>query len=318
MRASSRAVYVWAPVTEPALDTLASLATIAAVIAPVFVVVSVGVFWGFAKFSFDNSFVSTFVVGVATPCLVFTSLTRTGASVTELGHLALAVVACILSNMGVGYVITRVLNLSQKTFLPCFAFPNSGNLGLPMVLFAFGDGAAAYAVVFFTVCSIIQFGFGPALATGKVNIVDLARTPLLHAVWISLVVTGFSYVPPDWVGKTTKLLGDCAIPLMLVALGVALAKLRLSRQDSLRIFGLSFLRSSTGFAVAYLVAGAFGLEGVERGCLILQNSMPIAIFNYMYALRYNNDHQAVAGMVVASTLLSLVTIPLVLWYVMGL
>jgi hypothetical protein len=163
----------------------------------------------------------------------------------------------------------------------------------------------------------MQFGLGPILVAGRVTFTEFLRTPQLHSVIIAAIFVGFTITIPTWLANTTKLIGDCSIPLMLVALGVALAKLRLSRRDAARLAGLSVLRCATGFVVGVTVAWLFGLEGIEKGSVILQNSMPIAIFNYVWAMRYDNDPQSIAGMVVASTMLSLITTPMVLWYVMG-
>lgn len=298
------------------MDLIAAISTIAAVIAPVFIIATVGVVWGRRGLPFDNTFVSLFILAVSSPCLVFTALTHTGASVGQLTQLGLAVAACIAGNTIFGFLIAAALKLPRTTYVPCFAFPNSGNLGFPVAMFAFGDGAIAFAAVFFTVCSLIQFSLGPALATGRVKLGELVRTPLLYAVVLSMVVVGFSITVPSWIANTSKLLGDCSIPLMLIALGVALARIPVSRRNMAKFVGLSLVRCAMGVVVAYGVCWVLDLEGIQRAVLIQQNSMPIAVFNYMWALRYDSDPESVAGMVVASTGLSLITVPVVLWFLM--
>ena len=105
-----------------------------------------------------------------------------------------------------------------------------------------------------------------------------------------------------------------AIYWMLFALGVSLAGLSVSH---IRLAtGLSILRLVMGFAVGYGLATLFGLEGVERGVLILECTMPVAVFNYLFSLRYERAHSHVAGMVLISTLLSFVTLPALLLFLL--
>jgi hypothetical protein len=120
--------------------------------------------------------------------------------------------------------------------------------------------------------------------------------------------------PPKWIDTTTELLGGIVIPMMLITLGISLA--RLGVKSIPRSLGLSVLRLAMGFAVGIGVGAALGLEGTAREVLIVQSSMPVAVFNYLFALRYNTAPEEVAGMVLISTVLSFVTLPLLLWFVL--
>ena len=79
---------------------------------------------------------------------------------------------------------------------------------------------------------------------------------------------------------------------------------------------MSALRLGLGFAVGLAVATAMGLEGTVRGVVIFESAMPVAVFNYLWAVRYNTAPEVVAGLVLASTALSFVTLPLLLLFVM--
>jgi predicted permease len=127
-----------------------------------------------------------------------------------------------------------------------------------------------------------------------------------------LVGTGWSL--PAWLSNTTGILGGATIPLMLITLGVSLAQLKVARWRHSLLFSL--LRVLGGFGLAVLVAGLFGLQGIERGVLILQFSMPVAVFNYLLALRYEREPGEVAGMVVLSTLLAFVLLPFIVSFVL--
>jgi len=130
---------------------------------------------------------------------------------------------------------------------------------------------------------------------------------------VALVATGGAL--PAWLDNTTGIHGGATIPLMLITLGVSLAQLKVAEWKHSLLFSL--VRVLGGFGLALLVAGWFGLEGVDRGVLILQSSMPVAVFNYLLALRYQRQPGEVAGMVVLSTLLSFVLLPLIVSYVLA-
>jgi hypothetical protein len=130
--------------------------------------------------------------------------------------------------------------------------------------------------------------------------------------FFSLLVLATGVTLPPWLLKTAGMLGDFTIPLMLLTLGVSLAKLRV--MDMKRALALSFLRLAIGFTAGLAVAWLLNLPWPARGVLILQSSMPVAVFNYLLAQRYNHFSTETAGVVVVSTVLALGTLPLLLQY----
>ncbi|MEX2409187.1 MAG: AEC family transporter, partial [Rhodovibrionaceae bacterium] len=176
------------------------------------------------------------------------------------------------------------------------------------------DPGLTFAIVIFMVTAIGNFTIGASLARGSARLSELARMPVLYAVPAGLALVIWDLHLPQWLGNTVELLGGLTIPLMLLALGVSLS--RLTMASFTRSFGLSFVRLAGGFAVGVLVAWIFGLEGVARGVVILQATMPTAVFNYLFAERYGRAPSEVAGMVLSSTLLSFATLPLLLWYLL--
>jgi len=185
---------------------------------------------------------------------------------------------------------------------------------VPLSLFAFGKEGLALALVIFMVMAVVQFSLGPAIVGGGNPLKSLVRTPVVYAALASvlLLYTGFSL--PLWAQNTVDLLGDVSIPLMLLSLGVSLAQLRVTGMR--RALLLSLLRLGVGVAAGFAVAWLFDLKGAARGVAIIQLSMPSAVFNYMLALRYQREPNAVAGVVIVSTLLSFVLLPLLLWLVL--
>ena len=115
---------------------------------------------------------------------------------------------------------------------------------------------------------------------------------------------------PPWLANTTRLIGGLTIPLMLLTLGVTLAGLRVTALW--RTIALSILRLTMGFSVGYGLATALGFEGVARGVLIVECAMPVAVFNFLFAQRYDRTPSEVAGMVLISTVMAFAMLPLVL------
>ncbi len=294
---------------------LALLSDIVAVMAPVFLIAALGYGWARAGLPYSGPFITTFMINVATPCLVFATLLRLRFEAAELATIAGASLFCLAASAVTAFTVLRLARLSLRIYLPALIFPNSGNMGMPLCLFAFGEAGLGLAVVFFAVLAVAQFTLGPAIAAGRLDLRQMLRTPLVHAVGLALLLQALGLELPRWAANTTQLLGSCAVPLMLLALGVALSGLRITGMG--RVLAMSALRLGMGFAVGLTVATFLGLEGTVRGVVILESAMPVAVFNYLWAVRYATAPEEVAGMVLGSTLLSFATLPLLLWAVMG-
>ncbi|MBK6511719.1 MAG: AEC family transporter [Haliea sp.] len=140
------------------------------------------------------------------------------------------------------------------------------------------------------------------------------RSPVVYAGLLSVLLIAFDWQLPAWLQNTVSMLGNLSIPLMLLALGVSLAGI--NRKYALKALKLGSLRLLLGFGAGWLVAEILGLTGVLRGVLIIQATMPVAVFNYLLAVRYRKSPEEVAGAVMVSTLLSFATLPALLWFVL--
>jgi hypothetical protein len=290
------------------------LASLFSIIAPVFVCAAIGYAWARSGRRFDTESVIALVSNIATPCLVFVTLVEVEIETEALGRMALATALATAGFAAVGLPVLKVAGLDRRAFLPSLIFPNTGNMGLPLCLLAFGDVGLALAIAYFTVSAAALFTLGPAIAAGAANPAALARVPILYAVPVALAFTLSDIAVPEWVLNTARLLGGMAIPLMLLALGISLASLRVANLR--RGLALSVLRLGGGFAVALVVAAALDLSPVERGVLAVQSAMPVAVFNFLFAQRYQTEPAEVAGLVVISTALSFATLPALMAFVL--
>jgi predicted permease len=187
-------------------------------------------------------------------------------------------------------------------------------MGLPLCLFAFGETGRALGLAVFLVVFGLQMSLGLLLVAGRGQLGQIVRQPVLWATVLAVFMAWRGWALPVWLANTTDLLAGLTIPLMLVTLGVSLASLKVSEWRHSLAFSL--LRVVGGFGAGILVAWLLGLQGVERGVLILQSAMPVAVFNYLLALKFDREPGEVAGMVLISTGLAFVLLPAIVAYVL--
>ncbi len=283
------------------------IASLVAVAAPVLLVSAAGYVWGWRQLPFDHEFVTRIVTLIGSPALVFVTLSQSHFSMQDLFRMGGASLACLIFFAIVATIGLRLAGLSLRVYLPSLIFPNIGNMGLPICLYAFGERGLALAMVYFTVCTIGQFSFGPGIAMGRLTVGGLLRVPFLYAAILAVTCAQMGFSSPQWLTNTLKMIGNLTIPLMLLGLGVALAQL--AARNKARQFTLALARLGLGLAGGVGVSWLFGLQGAERGVLIIQSAMPTAVFNYLFARAHGSDPDEVAGLVLLSTLVSYVSLP---------
>jgi malate permease and related proteins len=280
------------------------------VVAPVFVVALVGLAWARSGAQFDEVSISRLVLNIGIPCLVFRSLTSLDVSPAELATMAGLAAAVMTSFAAGGLAALKAMNLPAHTYLGPLVFANSGNIGLPICLFAFGDAGLALGMAYFAVSSTCHVVLGGPLFAGTFSLRPFFRSPLTWAVMMTIGVVTSGITVPVWIGRTTTLLGDIAIPLMLLTLGASLSKMH---PESLgRTVILSFVRLGLGVSAGLLLTALLDVGGLTRKVLILQASMPVGVLNYLFAQRYERTPEQVASLVLVSTLISVVSIPTLL------
>jgi predicted permease len=263
-------------------------------------------------FPFEREFVTRVIMNVSGPCLIVDSLARLTLPIDAFLTMLGSSIAMFVATAALALAIVWLLRLPVRSYLPALAIGNNGNLGLPLCLFAFGQEGLGLAVAVYVTNSVGQFTFTPLLQSRASPWRTLATTPVIYGAVIGAAVLGFGITLPTWIGTTIGLLGDLMIPLMLLALGNTLGGLSAPRLPFAVGFGT--LRLVLGFAVALAIAEVFDIQGIARGVLILQGAMPAAIFNYLFAARYDRHPDDIAGVVLMSTLVSALTLPLLVGY----
>ena len=284
------------------------------VVGPVFLVAFVGYVWSRRGAPFDPRFIALMVTSVATPSMVVDSLSTSGLQTGALGAIALASLLCHALSLGAGWLFVRAVGQPTTVFLPALTFPNTGNMGLPLGMFAFGQPGLALSIGYYAVASLLQFTVGQSIAAKQIDPRALLRMPLIWAIAFGLFLALTGLQLPNVASRGLHILGGLMVPLMLLSLGHSLARLRFSSLGRGLMF--STARLFGGFAIGWLVATMLGLDGLARGVVVVQSSMPSAVYNYMFAERFGNQPEEVAGVVVVSTLMAIPLLPIFMWTVM--
>lgn len=284
--------------------------TVLEIVAPVFLLAAVGFIWVKLGAEYRIRFVTQLSMTLGVPCLIFTALMQTELDPGALTALTLASIATYAAVIVVTAAFVRVMRLDTRTYTAPLIFGNTGNLGLPLALFAFGEVGLSYAVVVFAVMAILSFTFGVWLVAGGGSPVKVLKEPIVAATLLGALFLWQGWETPRFLTNTLELIGQIAIPLMLITLGVAVA--RLSASGLGRAALLSVVKLAICIGLAWAVGLQFDLDDVAFAVLVLQVATPVAVTSYLLAEKYGADADAVAGLVVASTLISVMALPVLL------
>lgn len=288
--------------------------TVLEIVAPVFLLALIGFSWVKLGFEYRVEFVTRLAMTLAVPCLIFTALMKTEIDPSALTTLLIASIAAHVAIAAIGALGFWALNMRQQTYLAPFTFGNTGNLGLPLSLFAFGAEGLSFAMIVFAVSAIFSFTFGIWVVSGGGSLMKALKEPMVGATLLGTLFLWQGWRTPDFLTNTLDLIGQMAIPLMLITLGVAVARLKPGRIA--QAFVLSFVKYLVCAGVALVIGLALGLSDVPLAVLILQTATPVAVTAYLLAEKYGGDSEAVAGLVVVSTLMSVAAIPLLLTFLL--
>jgi predicted permease len=252
---------------------------------------------------------------IFSPCLVFTILIENQVSGNEiLRMLLLAWGGAVVIGL-IAWLMSQIFRLERKMLVAVMLtsiFMNSGNFGMSFNQFAYGTEGLAQAGIFFVSMSIATYTVGIFIASmGKASprqaLVNLLKIPAIYAVLLAVIFTRTGWRLPLPIQRTTQLLGDAAIPGMLVLLGMQLSAIRWNGQlrPLLLANGLRLILSPL---VALGLVLILGMAGIARQVGVLEASMPSAVLNIVLATEYDVEPAFVSACVFTSTLASAFTL----------
>ena len=284
------------------------------VIFPVFFIIGIGYWFGKKNPKFNSDIITTFAGKIGVPALLFYSL---GASTTlnfntfiKFGSLTFLYVLIFTF---IGLAVLKILKRNFITELGPLILTNTGNLGVPICLFAYGQSGFSIASSIAAVNMLLHFSVGIFIASNKLSFEPLLKSIPVYAILISGFLLFFEIKPPLFIINTTMILSYAAIFLILVSLGIALSSLK--TKNFKNNFIIALVRLISGPAVGFLIIYYFDLKSFEAGAILISASMPSAVLNFLLAKMYSKKIHAdnIASVIVISTTLSFITIPIVVF-----
>ena len=283
------------------------------VIFPVFFVVGIGYFLGKKNPKIDTSFITQFGANIGSPAIVLYSVTTTGLTFSVFSEYFFYYFLAIIGFSIIGIIFLFFLKKDIIMELPPFILPNTGNMGLPICLFAYGNEGLGVAGAISSLIILFHFTVGVFLASKKFNFEIILKSPAFYSVLVSVLILYFQIPVPNFIVNTTMLLTYATIFLILMSLGIALTRLKVFSFNKALISSIA--RVILGPVVGLILISLFNLNGIAAGVLLIQCSMPSAILNYLVGSMYSPKDviDSIASTIVVSTILSFITIPIVVF-----
>ncbi len=283
------------------------------IIFPVVAIVLVGYFYA-TKFQPNMETANTINMNIFLPALMFSVLSKESFEIQNYQLLAISGVIVILGSGILAWIVAKALSINIKTFVPPMMFNNTGNIGLPLAVLAFGEIALGAAVVLFAIEMLLHFTFGAYILSKNTNFMSIFGSPILIATLAGLSVNIIDFELWLPITQMIDLLGQAAIPLLLFTLGTRLIGINFG-DWKLGVLG-SFLCPLSGLVVILIVVQFFELEHLHYQQLIIFSVLPPAVLNHMMAEKYQQQPETVASIVMIGNIGSLIVLPMALYYVL--
>jgi len=284
------------------------------VLFPVFLIIGIGYWYGKRDPKFDTKFITTLAGNIGLPCIIFYSLTTSNVDLSVFLRFFYYIFLYVGLFAILGILVLKILNKDIYRLLPPLILPNTGNMGIPICLFAYGKMGFAIAAAITSVIVIFHFSLNILLASRKFSFKPLINCVSIYALIISLFFVYFEIPTPNFIENATFLISYSTIFLVLMSLGIALSNLKIFSFKESLIF--SFTRIIIGPLIGFGFVKFFNLSGIEAGVMFIQTSMPSAVLTYLIAKMYSQKNiiDNIASTVVLSTFLSFITIPIIVFF----
>ena len=284
------------------------------VLFPVFFVIGVGYYLGKKDPNFDTTFITNFAGNIGTPAMIFYTITTTGITLDIFIEYFIYALIVIGGFSLVGLFFLFILKKDVISELPPLILPNTGNMGVPICLFAYGTVGLGVASAIASVIILLHFTLGVLLAKKSFSLEILIKNVPIYAILASVIFLYFRWDVPGYIENTTFLLTYTTIFLVLMSLGIALSRFQVVSWTKASILGA--VRVIIGPIIGFSLINFLELDGFAAGVLLIQSSMPSAVLTYLVGSMYSDRKvvDSVASVIVTSTVMSLVTVPIVVFY----
>ena len=283
------------------------------VLFPVFFIVWIGYFLGKKSPNINTNFITNYSASFGTPALIIFGVMSSGVTYSMFAdYFVYWLIAMFIFGI-VGVIFLILMKKDYVRELPPFILPNTGNMGIPICLFAYGVSGMGIAAAISAVIVLLHFTLNIFLASKKFDVLIIIKSPSFYAILITVAFLYFEIDAPTFVLNTVMLLGYAMIVLILMSLGMALTQLKVFSLKNSIISSIG--RVIIGPIIGFILIKIFNLSGFAAGVLLIQSSMPSAILTYLIASMYSPKKivDNISSMIVVSTLMSLITIPIIVF-----
>ena len=283
------------------------------VILPVFFVIGIGYYLGKKNPNFNTDFITTLAANIGTPAMIFYTITSTGVTLEIFVEYFIYALIIIGGFALIGLIFLALMKKDIVSELPPLILPNTGNMGIPICLFAYGTEGLGIASAIASVIILLHFTLGVLLAKKSFSVKILITNMPIYGIIAAVFVLYFDLEVPGFIVNTTFLLTYATIFLVLMSLGVALTRLKVVSWAQASI--LSGVRIIIGPVIGFGFIKYLNLNGLAAGVLLIQSAMPSAILTYLVGSMYSERKvvDSIASVIVTSTILSFATIPIVVY-----
>ena len=284
------------------------------VLFPVFFVIGIGYYLGKKNPNINTDFITTFAGNVGTPAMIFYTITTTGVTLSVFTEYFIYALIIIGGFSLVGILFLLILKKDFISELPPLILPNTGNMGIPICLFAYGTAGLGVASAIASVVILLHFTLGVLLAKKSFSLEILIKNMPIYGIIVSVIFLYFEWDVPGYLENTTFLLTYATIFLVLMSLGIALSRLKVVSWTHASILGA--VRVIIGPIIGLGLIKFLNLHGFAAGVLLIQSCMPSAVLTYLVGSMYSEKKvvDSVASVIVTSTIMSFITIPIVVFY----
>ncbi len=284
------------------------------VLFPVFFIIGIGYYLGVKDPKFDTKFITNFAGNIGTPAMIFYTITTTGVTLDVFIEYFIYALVIIGGFSIFGLIFLFILKKDVISELPPLILPNTGNMGVPICLFAYGINGLGVASAIASVIILLHFTVGVLLAKKSFSLDILIKNVPIYGIIAAVLFLYFEWNVPGFVENTTFLLTYTTIFLVLMSLGIALSRFKVVSWTHASILGA--VRVVIGPIIGFALIKYLGLTGFAAGVLLIQSAMPSAILTYLVGSMYSPKKvvDSVASVIVTSTLMSLITVPIVVYY----
>jgi predicted permease len=294
-------------------DGAALLARIASILFPIVAIVVAGFVYG-RRHNPEMSVANRLNMDVFVPALILGAMAGESFEPARYSGLAAGAAIIVLASGVLARLLAGLLRVDWRVFVPPMMFNNSANIGIPLAVLAWGDGALAAAVILYSVSNVLHFSLGLYMLDESARLSTIWRTPTLLAIFLGLAISLLKI--PLWapIVESLQLLGNVAVPLLLFALGVRMRHVRFNRLAAPLI--IAFAKPAMAMALAFILARVLGLNERDTAMLMVFGALPPAVMNFLFAERFHRNPEDVAAIVLIGNLAALLVLPLALGIVL--